>query len=428
MRKKILQTAFALTAMFSLTFCHGNSSTETNNPKDIYQSAATTQTDAEVTQSETEKETAPPKETSKATTEETTAYIPPETMSDPTYPEYKEDYESRGGLDIYFPAGLTGQCTIISADKNVYLWGTGAPEDTDKIIDTLHDLGIEKVEQIILPAISRECMGGLKDIVEQFDVEFEAYYRHGKCVLSPFGRNKYTGKSLFEPEPTEEEAQWFEEFKNINGIVIKNPKTCPHQISAGEDYSLASVSVMIGAGEYLTFLTPIGDEEGGAVEAKGYIEDYGFDYSEYAMTCMIEYGDMRILLEGDISGKTENTVLAMNQHELGGRYHEGVIYYSVSEQKKYDLSLSNIDLLITKAWDESLSKEWLDVIDPASTVVTAVKDDEQTYPQSGALSRLKDTGTSLYRPDVQGSLSLHSDGYSIAWSKDPCNDFSVGDE
>jgi len=75
----------------------------------------------------------------------------------------------------------------------------------------------------------------------------------------------------------------------------------------------------------------------------------------------------------------------------------------------------------------SNSKTLLANVSPEYVVISSGADNSYGHPGDNTLNRIKATGAQLYRTDKQGTIVATSDGQSIQWSQDPCNDFTPGE-
>lgn len=76
----------------------------------------------------------------------------------------------------------------------------------------------------------------------------------------------------------------------------------------------------------------------------------------------------------------------------------------------------------------SNSKTLLSNVSPEFVVISCGADNSYGHPGDNTLNRIKATGAGLYRTDKQGTIVATSDGQSIQWSQDPCNDFTPGEQ
>lgn len=76
----------------------------------------------------------------------------------------------------------------------------------------------------------------------------------------------------------------------------------------------------------------------------------------------------------------------------------------------------------------SNSKTLLANVSPKYVVISCGEDNSYGHPGDNTLSRIRNTGAELFRTDKQGTIIATSDGESITWNQDPCNDYTPGSE
>lgn len=76
----------------------------------------------------------------------------------------------------------------------------------------------------------------------------------------------------------------------------------------------------------------------------------------------------------------------------------------------------------------SNSKTLLANVSPEYVVISCGEDNSYGHPGDNTLARIKNVGAELFRTDKQGTIIATSDGKSITWNQDPCNDFTPGTE
>ena len=67
-------------------------------------------------------------------------------------------------------------------------------------------------------------------------------------------------------------------------------------------------------------------------------------------------------------------------------------------------------------------------VSPTAVVVSAGAGNSYGHPTRTVLDRVKACGAALYRTDLQGTITVTSDGTSLSWSVDATQDYRDGDE
>lgn len=77
--------------------------------------------------------------------------------------------------------------------------------------------------------------------------------------------------------------------------------------------------------------------------------------------------------------------------------------------------------------ETSTTEEFLEKVDPDYAVISSsTKGNRFEHPRKAVLDRLEQQEVSLYRTDKQGTITADSDGSSITFDLEPCNDFTPG--
>lgn len=76
----------------------------------------------------------------------------------------------------------------------------------------------------------------------------------------------------------------------------------------------------------------------------------------------------------------------------------------------------------------SSSEAFMRAVSPTAVVVSAGAGNSYGHPTRTVLNRVKACGAALYRTDLQGTITVTSDGTSLSWSVDATQDYRDGDE
>lgn len=76
----------------------------------------------------------------------------------------------------------------------------------------------------------------------------------------------------------------------------------------------------------------------------------------------------------------------------------------------------------------SSSEAFMRAVSPSAVVVSAGAGNSYGHPTRTVLDRVKACGAALYRTDLQGTITVTSDGTSLSWSVDATQDYRDGDE
>ena len=125
----------------------------------------------------------------------------------------------------------------------------------------------------------------------------------------------------------------------------------------------------------------------------GPIEQYS-DLNDTSAVIMLSFGDTRFLFTGDAEKTAESDLLS-----------------------KYGRNLSCDVLKVGHHGSStSTSAEFLQAVNPSSAVISCAEGNDYGHPHAETLKKLKDSGISVYRTDISGSITAVSDGSSVTIS------------
>ena len=75
----------------------------------------------------------------------------------------------------------------------------------------------------------------------------------------------------------------------------------------------------------------------------------------------------------------------------------------------------------------STTWDFLEATSPSYAVISCGVNNQYNHPSAETMGRLSDMEIPVFRTDKQGTIIAVSDGTTISWSQDPCNDYSSGD-
>ena len=187
-------------------------------------------------------------------------------------------------------------------------------------------------------------------------------------------------------------------------VFPANEILLPSYAGEGELYqSLSTAAVSNGA----VILHPFAGAEfslgGATVEVVGPVRtDYEWE-NDRSLAFRITYGDVSCLVCGDAEGTSEWDMVN------SGRDISADIYVV-----NHHGSLT------------SSTEPFLDAVSPSYALISCGKDNSYGHPTMEVLQRLQERGVQMYHTDLQGSVILYSDGYSIWFDQEPCQDWTPG--
>lgn len=104
---------------------------------------------------------------------------------------------------------------------------------------------------------------------------------------------------------------------------------------------------------------------------------------------------------------------------------------TTSEQDMISTGMSlDCDVLCLGHHGSASSTSWdlLEASTPSWAVVSCGSGNSYGHPTAETMGKLSDMGIPVYRTDDQGTVIALSNGDTISWNQDPCNDYTSGSE
>ena len=124
-----------------------------------------------------------------------------------------------------------------------------------------------------------------------------------------------------------------------------------------------------------------------------------------SLAIRITYGNTSFLLTGDAEHEEEEDIC-----ESWGRF-----------------LLSDVYVAGHHGSGSSSSWKLLENAIPKYAVISCGKGNSYGHPHDTVMERFEAMEIPVYRTDIQGSVSVASDGQRLIWSQEPCNDYTSGD-
>lgn len=101
-----------------------------------------------------------------------------------------------------------------------------------------------------------------------------------------------------------------------------------------------------------------------------------------------------------------------------------------SEQDMISTGMNlDCDVLSVGHHGSSSSTTWdfLEATSPSYAVISCGAGNQYNHPSSETMGRLSDMGIPVFRTDKQGTVAVVSDGTTLTWTQNPCNDYTSGE-
>ncbi len=264
-------------------------------------------------------------------------------------------------LRIWYLDVGQGDCTVISFPGGKALvidGGNGSWENDDHLIRFFKGLRAEELTFVSSHADTDHC-GGLAYIIENFGA-----------------------KTLYLPAIGSGESAYAE--------MQAEAETCGAEIKTAKRYEILDYG-----GAYVSFLSPYSQEE--------------TESNEASTVLYLQYGEFSAVFTADINAKREKKLC-----------EEYEVMPSIFDHGDYTVRLDGIDILKVAhhGSDASSSAQWLELLKPQASVISCGKGNPYGHPSGGALQRLFDCGSKIYRTDELGDIlvSAFPDGnFEVTW-------------
>lgn len=125
------------------------------------------------------------------------------------------------------------------------------------------------------------------------------------------------------------------------------------------------------------------------------------DENQDSVGIILENGKNRFFIGGDIGLESEKEIL------------------DAGTEIKADVMLMNHHGF-------HVSRRFFEQVSPSYCVISCGADNSYGHPRQDTVSLIKEEQVPLFRTDKQGTIILHSDGNSISFEQEPCNDYTPG--
>lgn len=274
-----------------------------------------------------------------APTETIAVTLPPET--EPT--EATEPIVE--GLSVHFIDVGQADCMLLECDGEFAIVDGGNAADGQKVVDYLAEQGVEALDLLVATHPHEDHIGGL-----------------------PYVLNNYTVETMWSSEIP---------YSNTNTTALLNA----------------------AAGQKLPFHVPqVGDvfELGGAtITMIGPVHMKYEDVNNISLVLMVQYGDIRFLLTGDMEREAEADLLAS-----GADVKADVL--KVGHHGSYT----------------STSYPFLRAVAPTYGVICVGSNNDYGHPHNDPMSRLRDAEVTVLRTDRMYDIVAYTDGIHIEFTWD----------
>lgn len=246
----------------------------------------------------------------------------------------------QGELKVHFIDVGQADCILLECDDMFALVDAGYPENGMAVVDYLEEQNVQELSLVVGTHPHGDHIGGLPHVMSHFPVKnvwFSAYPYVNSTVRSFLNAAKLQGQEVVE-------------------------------VSPGYIFNLGRATI--------TVLGPVRT-------------DYE-DVNDLSIVLMVQFGDNRFLLTGDMENVAERDLL-----ESGVSLKADVL--KVGHHGSYS----------------STSYRFLREVMPTYGVISCGLDNEYGHPHDAPMSRLRDADVIVYRTDLMSHIVAVSDGKNI---------------
>ncbi|HUV05327.1 MAG TPA: ComEC/Rec2 family competence protein [Armatimonadota bacterium] len=261
-------------------------------------------------------------------------------------PEHRGSSPPDGRLEVHFLDVGQGDCILLQTpDGRNVLIDAGDRDSAEDVVRYLDRHGVDRIDLLVITHPHMDHIGGLPRVLERFGVSqvIDAGYPHGsqtyKEVLSSFQARRIDYR---------------------RGSAYQRP-----QVSKS-----VSLDIIWPADDYV----PSGEAA----------------LNNGSVVVRATYGDVSLLLPGDIQSEAEDRILAARR-ELQ----------------------STILKVAHHGSQESTSNEFLQVVWPQYAVISVGAENQYGHPGRAVLRRLNACGAAVYRTDHNGNIVFTTDGRAV---------------
>ncbi len=251
---------------------------------------------------------------------------------------------------IFFDVGQGDSVLVVSPAGSAMLVDAGGDSShvEDIILPRLHDLGLRHLDYLVLSHPHQDHVGGMPAVIEGIDV--------GKVVLAG------------QVHPNHAYEAFLRMIEEADVSVLK--------ARAGRSFGL-------GAGVDVQILWP----------EDPLFEDTDDSVNENSVVLRVSYGDVALLLTGDIEEDARDAMLVQDV-EL----HSQIL--KVAHHGSYC----------------HFQGEWLAAVEPEVAVISVGADNLYDQPHGETLTHLELKGASIYQTDLRGTVTVTTDGLNYTVS------------
>lgn len=273
-----------------------------------------------------------------------------------------------GEMIVHFIDVGQADATLFIQNGFVMLFDTATKGRGDELVEYLQNLGIERIDVLVLSHPHDDHMGGSAAILNSIEV------------------GMIYGPDIFDISNLDENG-WY---KDMIDAVDRIDQERNEGIPEDEQISIWHFP-RNDEGEFAKF--NIGDA---IVEFYAPLEDEYSDKNDYSICAKVTYGTIDMLLTADATDSVEKDLIA-----------EG-----------YDLDVE-IFQASHHGSDTGNSREFLEAMSPECIVISCGMKNKHNHPVKSVVELYEEMNIPVYRTDESGDIIMTTDGKTYSFNKDP---------
>lgn len=164
------------------------------------------------------------------------------------------------------------------------------------------------------------------------------------------------------------------------------------------------------------------------------VEEKGLEMQHPAVGTEYEFGSGKFMIlapeEFDDDESNENSVVIKLIHGENSFLITGDAEYHSEEAMCHSGLDLECDVLVPGHHGSATATTWdfLMKAVPEYAVISCGEGNSYGHPHEETMEKLESAEVQVYRTDIQGYISVVSDGRTLDWSQEPCNDYTPGVE
>ena len=277
---------------------------------------------------------------------------------------------TNGNLEMYMIDVGQGDSFVLLQNDKAMLIDAGTMYNIDTTTKVLKELGVQKLDYVILTHYHQDLAAGLFSILLSYKIDH--LYVTDMSTYNPFKLEfpYYTIRSMTEVVDFFSESDVIETVKRNDG----------------------SFKTFRFADSFVEFLAPINDE---------------YDIvNNYSLVAKVTYGDVKILFTGDIEKEVEEQLLVSGA-DLSADIYKAAHHGSMT----------------------SNSQAFLEAVNPSIVLISSDNGNHNQYghPVESFMDYLREKNLKVYRTDESGTVKLVIDGVNV-YSNTNKDDYKSGEQ